>query len=343
MATLNTRAARRCNGCGLQQDHVIGHNLTSLYTNSPGSSYGSLVSASLPTTPMNATVTDFEFNIPGLSWDDLLQIDSVSQASSSAGNVADLFWLQQQDLSFMGGGENLNFPACDTTGSDYWQLVDQLAASLEQDVSQNPVNSGVTLPSGSTPGDDLYLGQQGFEAALPLDEGPTTWSAEELQLLNIPSVPTNESPSLTESTTVSRALVGTHACSFPGCFKCFKKPSQLKYGDSPQSALLCSMKPRLTVLLPHRQHQRGHTRPEVCPHCRSRDGTPTRFADRKGLRRHIWAKHSDLAEGAAVPTVMRQCPAPECSYVGREDNVSRHCEKKHGRKLRWKREKAQFL
>lgn len=107
-------------------------------------------------------------------------------------------------------------------------------------------------------------------------------------------------------------------CLVDGCDKAFAKPCQLK------------------------QHNKRHTRPETCPHCpKDASGNPRRFADKKGLNRHISTKHGEVAgtDMKTSKTDQRKCPFPRfnCPYIGREDNVSRHYQKVHREKLRWKR------
>jgi len=56
-----------------------------------------------------------------------------------------------------------------------------------------------------------------------------------------------------------------------------------------------------------------------------------RFAARKDLRRHMFAKH------CLGSTDKRVCPFEGCLYEQREDNVSRHHQLVHGVKIAWKR------
>ncbi|KAK0616544.1 hypothetical protein B0T14DRAFT_248921 [Immersiella caudata] len=85
-----------------------------------------------------------------------------------------------------------------------------------------------------------------------------------------------------------------------------------------------------------RQHERTHTRPEVCSHYVRDDGTPMRFASKKCLCRHTASKHPGMA-GAGEKRYFVSCPLPGCHYKQREDNVSRHHRRVHGVRIRWKK------
>ncbi|KAF4479723.1 hypothetical protein CGGC5_v012691 [Colletotrichum fructicola Nara gc5] len=69
-----------------------------------------------------------------------------------------------------------------------------------------------------------------------------------------------------------------------------------------------------------KQHQRVHRKSLVCTICRAERHTEHKFAQTANVRSEI-----------------RECPHPGCDHRGRRDNVSRHHESKHGKKLKWKR------
>ncbi|KAF6832901.1 zinc finger protein 76 (expressed in testis) [Colletotrichum plurivorum] len=104
-----------------------------------------------------------------------------------------------------------------------------------------------------------------------------------------------------------------HRCTTDGCIKTFRKEAQLK------------------------QHQRVHRKALVCPICKAEHRTEHKFAQVRDLERHLQARHRDVAERANVRSEVRECPHPGCEHRGRRDNVSRHHESKHGKKLKWKR------
>ena len=76
---------------------------------------------------------------------------------------------------------------------------------------------------------------------------------------------------------------------------------------------------------------RKHVKPEKCPVCGAQK------AALRDLHRHIWTDHKDYAARENIPSESRQCPVAGCTYTGRKDNLARHCKKKHGQTLKWRR------
>ncbi|KAL0935508.1 uncharacterized protein CTRU02_210099 [Colletotrichum truncatum] len=104
-----------------------------------------------------------------------------------------------------------------------------------------------------------------------------------------------------------------YRCTTDNCTKTFRKEAQLK------------------------QHQRVHRKALVCPICRAERHTEHKFAQVRDLERHLQARHPEVAQKANVRSEIRECPHPGCDYQSRRDNVSRHHESKHGKKLKWRK------
>ncbi|KAK2773032.1 hypothetical protein CKAH01_13696 [Colletotrichum kahawae] len=120
-------------------------------------------------------------------------------------------------------------------------------------------------------------------------------------------------PTSTTSPTSSDAADHPYRCTTDNCTKTFRKEAQLK------------------------QHQRVHRKSLVCSICRAERHTEHKFAQVRDLERHLQARHPEVAQTANVRSEIRECPHPGCDHRGRRDNVSRHHESKHGKKLKWKR------
>ncbi|KAI8312407.1 hypothetical protein K4K61_010320 [Colletotrichum sp. SAR11_59] len=120
-------------------------------------------------------------------------------------------------------------------------------------------------------------------------------------------------PTSTTSPTSPDAADHPYRCTTDSCTKTFRKEAQLK------------------------QHQRVHRKSLVCTICRAERHTEHKFAQVRDLERHLQARHPEVAQTANVRSEIRECPHPGCDHRGRRDNVSRHHESKHGKKLKWKR------
>ncbi|KAH9237650.1 hypothetical protein K456DRAFT_1721314 [Colletotrichum gloeosporioides 23] len=120
-------------------------------------------------------------------------------------------------------------------------------------------------------------------------------------------------PTSTTSPTSPDAADHPYRCTTDNCTKTFRKEAQLK------------------------QHQRVHRKSLVCTICRAERHTEHKFAQVRDLERHLQARHPEVAQTANVRSEIRECPHPGCDHRGRRDNVSRHHESKHGKKLKWKR------
>ncbi|KAG7141906.1 hypothetical protein HYQ45_001643 [Verticillium longisporum] len=149
------------------------------------------------------------------------------------------------------------------------------------------------------PATESFFAPLSIGDASPYTNSPFTHSA------NSASPFTTSPDSTTESDTSGHA----YACTADGCFKTFKKESQLK------------------------QHQRVHKKSLTCPHCPS----APKFAQVRDLERHLQVRHKDVAARDNVRSETRQCPFEGCAHRGRRDNVSRHFESKHGGKLMWRK------
>ncbi|TEA20684.1 hypothetical protein C8034_v008177 [Colletotrichum sidae] len=170
------------------------------------------------------------------------------------------------------------------------------------DLSASDYLSGTDHLSGSS-----YLGSANTSPYEPsLDFFPDTVGTFSSGSASPPfGVPTT-SPSISDADHPFR-------CTTDNCTKSFRKESQWK------------------------QHQRVHRKALVCKICRAENSTEHKFAQVRDLERHMQARHRDVAEKTNVRSEIRECPHSGCEHRGRRDNVSRHHEAKHGKKLKWKR------
>ncbi|KAJ2901013.1 uncharacterized protein MKZ38_002139 [Zalerion maritima] len=73
------------------------------------------------------------------------------------------------------------------------------------------------------------------------------------------------------------------------------------------------------------KHEKKHIKPHRCHHMCS-----FRSADLRGLQRHMWTSHREIAERSGVPKQIERCEHPGCKYEGRLDNLTRH-KKRHNK------------
>jgi len=186
------------------------------------------------------------------------------------------------------------------------------------------------------------IAPQYYDSAPPLNAASSPFSSLS------PSM-TLPSPIYAASTTTSTSWTRTPAnvppaglspvsypCLEKGCEKAFKKLCSLKYVLAPfyihsrvkHYPLLCFwkfLKPQPLREKPcqshtnlptrfRRQHERTHTRPEVCRHCVRDDGTPMRFASKKCLGRHMVSKHPETVGADDEKNRYVSCPFFGCRY-----------------------------
>jgi len=66
------------------------------------------------------------------------------------------------------------------------------------------------------------------------------------------------------------------------------------------------------------KHKRKHIKPHRCQIC------DFGSAELRGLQRHMWTSHREVAEQNGIPKQIAKCSHPGCSYEGRLDNLMRH-------------------
>ncbi|KAJ0346543.1 hypothetical protein COL154_008035 [Colletotrichum chrysophilum] len=198
--------------------------------------------------------------------------------------------------------------------------------TVQYDVEQSLFSFNDPLPDLSTSSDYLsgdqlsvsYFGSANtspFEQSLDYipDDMDFLQDSSSMPVWPLSSTTASPLPTSTTSPTSPDAADHPYRCTTDNCTKTFRKEAQLK------------------------QHQRVHRKSLVCTICRAERHTEHKFAQVRDLERHLQARHPEVAQTANVRSEIRECPHPGCDHRGRRDNVSRHHESKHGKKLKWKR------
>jgi len=82
----------------------------------------------------------------------------------------------------------------------------------------------------------------------------------------------------------------------------------------------CTSKKVFTKQCDFDKHFRNHSRPVDCPF--KEFGCKERFAQNKGLHRHLWVHHRAYALQHGIPSVEKRCSV--CGEKARGDNLKRH-------------------
>ncbi|KAI8214036.1 hypothetical protein K4K52_002758 [Colletotrichum sp. SAR 10_76] len=198
--------------------------------------------------------------------------------------------------------------------------------TVQYDVEQSLFSFNDSLPDLSASSDYLsgdqlsasYFGSANtspFEQSLDYipDDMDFLQDPSSMPVWPLSSATASPLPTSPTSPTSPDAADHPYRCTTDSCTKTFRKEAQLK------------------------QHQRVHRKSLVCTICRAERHTEHKFAQVRDLERHLQARHPEVAQTANVRSEIRECPHPGCDHRGRRDNVSRHHESKHGKKLKWKR------
>ncbi|KAF4422598.1 Zinc finger transcription factor ace1 [Colletotrichum fructicola] len=217
----------------------------------------------------------------------------------------------------------MNYP-CPTDTSSPEDIIND--PTVQYDVEQSLFSFNDPLPDLSASSDYLsgdqlsasYFGSANtspFEQSLDYipDDMDFLQDPSSMPVWPLSSTSASPLPTSTTSPTSPDAADHPYRCTTDNCTKTFRKEAQLK------------------------QHQRVHRKSLVCTICRAERHTEHKFAQVRDLERHLQARHPEVAQTANVRSEIRECPHPGCDHRGRRDNVSRHHESKHGKKLKWKR------
>ncbi|KAJ5010837.1 hypothetical protein K4K57_006562 [Colletotrichum sp. SAR 10_99] len=217
----------------------------------------------------------------------------------------------------------MNYP-CPTDTSSLEDIIND--PTVQYDVEQSLFSFNDPLPDLSASSDYLsgdqlsasYFGSANtspFEQSLDYipDDMDFLQDPSSMPVWPLSSATASPLPTSTTSPTSPDAADHPYRCTTDSCTKTFRKEAQLK------------------------QHQRVHRKSLVCTICRAERHTEHKFAQVRDLERHLQARHPEVAQTANVRSEIRECPHPGCDHRGRRDNVSRHHESKHGKKLKWKR------
>lgn len=134
--------------------------------------------------------------------------------------------------------------------------------------------------------------------------------------------PAGSSPDSTTSSSPSTNASSAQClpCAEPSCPRTFTSRSDLRLAaPSCHPSLLPS---EADLPSPRRKHERRHRLPFRCDLCGKG------HLEKRGLARHLWARHAEYARQHNTPSERVKCEL--CDYAGRRDNVIRHM-KRHAK------------
>ncbi|KAF9870176.1 hypothetical protein CkaCkLH20_12262 [Colletotrichum karsti] len=232
-------------------------------------------------------------------------------------------WAMLINHDMLATGDFTNMGCTYPTETDYAQAMPSPEdifndPAVQFDVEQSLFSFNAPLPDLSA--SDYLSGTDQFSVSSYFGSASTSPYEASLDFLPDASMPLfppansiSTSPFVGTTSPTSSDADYPYRCTTDNCTKTFRKEAQLK------------------------QHQRVHRKSLVCTICRAEHRTEHKFAQVRDLERHLQARHPEVAQSANVRSEIRECPHPGCDHRGRRDNVSRHHESKHGKKLKWKR------